>query len=344
MKPADDAEPTEERVTEPAKGPEAKNAAEESDKSAESAVAADSLDDSEEPETFKLKPRKGKHAKEEKEEDADGATAVEPPRRSSAPPDEDTPPWDRAPRPRNAVIGILVTVALLGAAGLIGWAMLRPSLDDGSSGAVSDPTGPCELRTVDEMPGGGGIPAVEGIPERSTVVITTNLGQVTVLLFGDLAPCGVASFTHLASQGFYNSATCPSMTSALTEPTLVLRCGMPTEQGGPGYRVRGEHPFSETAVVDALALVNDESGRSGAEFALVRGQSVPTNNLTVIGQVIDGFGVLDSITAQAGAASYAGAPPLPVTVLTVTVQGGPAPSGGASSGLPGGPGFPGLPS
>lgn len=328
MKPADDAEPTEEPVNKPETG--------DGEEKPDDSSASDAPDESAEPETFKLKPRKAKHAKESDEE---------PPRRSSAPPDEDTPPWDRAPRPRNAVIGILVTVALLGAAGLIGWALLRPSLEDGASGVVGDPTGPCELRTVDEMPGGGGVPAVEGIPERSTVVITTNLGQVTVMLFGDLAPCGVASFTHLARQGFYNSASCPSMTSALTEPTLVLRCGMPTEQGGPGYRVRGEHPFSETAVVDALALVNDESGRSGAEFALVRGQSVPTNNLTVIGQVIDGFSVLDSITAQAGAASYAGAPPLPVTVLTVTVQGGPGggPSGDASSGLPG-PGFPGLPS
>ncbi|MEV0647959.1 peptidylprolyl isomerase [Phytomonospora sp. NPDC050363] len=266
--------------------------------------------------------------------------AEEPPRRS-APPQEDTPPWDSPGRPRNAVIGILLTVALLGAAGLIGWAMLRPSIEDGSTGAVSDPSGPCELRTVDEMPGDGGVPAVEGIPERSTAVLTTNLGQVTVMLFGDLAPCGVASFTHLSRQGSYNSATCPSMTSALTEPTLILRCGIPTDQGGPGYRVRGEHPFADTAVVDALALVNDADGRSGAEFALIRGQSVPTNNLTVIGQVIDGFGVLDSITAQGGAASYAGPPPMPVTVLTVTVLGGPpGPSSSSGSGLPGLPSGP----
>jgi len=343
VKPADDAEPTEE----PVKEPEAKNAGEESDKSATSDPTAESPDESPDEDDKApglLKPRKAMDAesKGSKGRHAEDESADEPPRRSSAPPDEDTPPWDRAPNPRNAVIGILVTIGLLGAAGLIGWALLRPSLEDGSSGAVGDPSGPCELRAVDEMPGGGGVPAAEGVPERSTVIITTNLGQITVMLFGDLAPCGVASFTHLARQGFYNSNPCPSMTSALTEPTLVLRCGMPTDQGGPGYRVRGEHPFSDTAVVDALALVNDESGRSGAEFALVRGQSVPTNNLTVIGQVIDGFSVLDSITAQGGAASYAGAPPLPVTVLTVTVQGGPGgPSSGPSSGFPG---FPGLPS
>ena len=289
-------------------------------------------------------------AEDEAEPDS-GAEAAEPPKRyrSELEFDAPTPPWEDPGKPRNAIIGGLVVLALLGVVALVGWVLFRPSGEEGPSGAVGEPNGPCEIRTVDEAPGGAGIPATEGVAPRSTVVVTTNLGPITVLLFGDLAPCGVASFTNLARTGFYNSAACPSMASSPTEPTLVLRCGTPAKEGGPGYRVRGEHPFSNTAVVDALALVNDDSGRSGAEFAFVRGQSVPTNSMTVIGQVIDGFTVLDSITARAGTAAFQGPPPLPVTVLAVTVAPGTVlnpsgmPTGVPGSGLPGLPGTSGLP-
>ncbi|HEY1178665.1 MAG TPA: hypothetical protein VGF17_21120, partial [Phytomonospora sp.] len=60
VKPADDAEPTEE----PVKKPETGDGEEKPDNSSES----DAPDESAEPETFKLKPRKAKHAKESDEE------------------------------------------------------------------------------------------------------------------------------------------------------------------------------------------------------------------------------------------------------------------------------------
>lgn len=283
----------------------------------------------------------------------EAAREREEPRRSAPPPiPADAPPWESPGRPRNAIIGMIIVVALLGAAALVGWVLFKPTAPDGPSGAVGEATGPCELRTVDELPGGGGEPVFGQTPQRQTVVITTNVGTVTALLFGDLAPCGVASFDNLAARGYYTAKPCPEMTTALTEPTLVLRCGEPAGQGGPGYRVRAEHPFSDAPVADALALVNDERGLAGGEFAFVRGQSLPTNNLTVIGQVIDGFAVLDSIGASGGGQNYAGPPLQPVSILSVTVQsalnpsgfppGSPPPSGGLSPGTSPRPSSPGV--
>ncbi|GLZ81127.1 hypothetical protein Afil01_59340 [Actinorhabdospora filicis] len=285
------------------------------------------------------------------EDEAAREAAREAPRRSSPPPiPADAPPWESPGRPRNAIIGMIIVVALLGTAALVGWVLFKPSAEDGPSGALGEATGPCELRTVDELPGGGGEPVFGQTPQRQTVVVQTNLGTVTALLFGDLAPCGTASFANLAARGYYSAKACPDMTTAVTEPTLVLRCGEAAGQGGPGYRVRGEHPFSDQPVADALALVNDTHGLSGGEFAFVRGQSIPTNNLTVIGQVIDGFAVLDSIAAGGGGQAYAGPPPQPVTILAVTVQsalspsglpaGSPPPSGSLSPGTSPRPGSP----
>lgn len=242
----------------------------------------------------------------------------EEPRRSSPPIATDAPPWESPGRPRNAIIGMVLVLALLGVAGLVGWVLFKPTADE-PTGAVGEASGPCDMRTVDELPGGGGEPVFGQAPPRQTVTIVTNLGNVTAMLFGDLAPCGVTSFANLAARSYYTSKACPEMTTAMTEPTLVLRCGEPAGQGGPGYRVRGEHPFADAPVVDALALVNDERGLSGGEFAFVRGQSIPTNNLTVIGQVIDGFGILDSIAATGGGQTFTGAPPQPITILSVTV-------------------------
>ncbi|GAA2527287.1 peptidylprolyl isomerase [Pilimelia columellifera] len=62
-----------------------------------------------------------------------------------------------------------------------------------------------------------------------TMTLSTNFGDVDIVMDRALAPCTVASFTHLASKNFFNDTKCHRMFPGM------LQCGDPSAKG-PGYR------------------------------------------------------------------------------------------------------------
>nr|BFF22780.1 hypothetical protein GCM10025732_07450 [Glycomyces mayteni] len=154
-------------------------------------------------------------------------------------------------------------------------------------------------------------------PERSLAVVQTNYGEIAVMLWGDLAPCGVDAFTHLAEAGFYANHECDRLTTQAVDPTAVLRCGSPgadpesDDSYGPGWRFQAETGMAGNDVADVLALVTDDRGRAGSAFALIRGAAVPTAGVSVIGGIVDGFEVLDDIAALSETVESDGPRPCP---------------------------------
>ncbi|HZE40770.1 MAG TPA: peptidylprolyl isomerase [Stackebrandtia sp.] len=293
------------------------------------------------------------------EPDVRAATPDEDPPRAS-PSDADDPygpepAWLQGGSGRRSLWGIGLTLVLLIGVGAVGWWLFAP---DGSAASQDKPGHgkACQLTAHDDSASVPQPDKLGSAPDRQTATVETNFGTVTVLLFGDVSPCGVSGFAYLAKQGFYKNNSCYRITTRQEDPTVTLRCGDPTGtgKGGPGFRYRAEDAFNGRSGRDYVALINNSTGQAGSAFAFIRGESKPTAYLSVIGEVIAGHEVLDQIGAAMGNTEYDDKPPVPVTISKITFSKGtvtmpPSDSGtgtvpGGTGSTNGGSGQPGSPS
>lgn len=129
-----------------------------------------------------------------------------------------------------------------------------------------------------------------------TAVITTSCGDITIELDPSSAPENVNSFVFLAREGFYDGTI---MHRLIEEFALYGGDPEATGQGGPGYTVLDEFPDSDfvyergTVATFRSALANS----GGSQFFIVTGDQgeVLAPQFSVIGQVTDGFDVIDRI-------------------------------------------------
>lgn len=185
-------------------------------------------------------------------------------------------------------------------------------------------------------------------PRRGTaeVTITTDTGDIPMVLDREGAPCNVASFIGLAEQGFFDDTECHRLTVAdETSKLSVLQCGDPTGTGqsGPGYTVVDEPPTDLAAVEDGtgmsvyprgtIAMAKAQTPNSaGSQFFLVYKDSELPSEYTVMGTISEsGLTVLDKIAAGGTKSKDASSPdsqkPKNVPeIVTVSV--------GAQEGLP----------
>lgn len=251
-----------------------------------------------------------------------------------------TAPWQREGTGswKRGLAGLGAVVLTAGSIAAVTWLAFR---DDGGEGAETGEViaEQCTVTEADDA-GQGADPMEAGTPaERSLATVQTNYGEIVVLLWGDLAPCGVQAFTHLSQTAFYASHECDRLTTQTVAPTAILRCGSPgsetdpeatedtaaeeseTEESyGPGWRFQAETGMAGNDVSDVLALITDDQGRAGSSFALIRGAAVPTPGVSVIGGIVDGYEVLDQIAALTPTVDYDGAPPVPVEIWGVTIS------------------------
>jgi len=190
----------------------------------------------------------------------------------------------------------------------------RPTVDgsDGTCDFTSDGTGTVGTPPT-EVPASG----------QATLVMTTNVGPITLTLDQAKAPCASASFVYLTQQKFFDGTPCHRETDS--EGLKVLQCGDPTGTGtgGPGYTFPTQVTGSETYPRGTLAMANSGQGTDGSQFFLVFGDSQLPANYTVVGTIDDGgLGVLDTIAANGNNGANGagdGAPNQPVTITTMTL-------------------------
>ena len=124
-----------------------------------------------------------------------------------------------------------------------------------------------------------------------------DYGAMKVELFGQDAPRNVENVTGLAESGFYNGLTLHRLI-----PGFMIQGGDPNGDGtgGPGYTVPAEikrkHERGALAMARQGDNVNPEKRSSGSQFYIC---FLPTPQLdgqyTVIGQLVEGWEVLDSL-------------------------------------------------
>lgn len=250
----------------------------------------------------------------------------------------------RAERARKrrifTIIGAAVAVVVVVAAAVTAFVLTRDSDTETASDTTTAspttsapaPAGPGGLPAFAAPAGLGencqypatGEPAKEVNPPRSGKVPTepaqvsasmsTNRGNIGLMLDNGKSPCTVNSFASLAQQGYFNDTPCHRLTTS--ESLSVLQCGDPTGQGtgGPGYQFANEYPTSQYQPDDpklmqpvtyprgTLAMANAGANTNGSQFFLVYQDSQLPPNYTVFGTIDEtGLATLDKI-AEAGVA------------------------------------------
>ena len=135
-------------------------------------------------------------------------------------------------------------------------------------------------------------------------IIHTNLGDITLKFFPDVAPNHVNNFIELAKKGFYNGTTFHRVI-----PRFVIQGGDPNSKnpdrskhgmGGPGYQVKAE--FNKKAHRrGTLSMARSAHPDSAGSQFFICVADVPSldGQYTVFGEVVKGIEVVDKIVSQA---------------------------------------------
>jgi len=147
-------------------------------------------------------------------------------------------------------------------------------------------------------------------PDKDYVAtIRTERGDIVIELYADQVPVNVNSFVFLAQEGWYDGVTFHRVI-----PGFVAQAGDPTGSGmgSPGYRCDDE--IVPTLTYDEAGVVGMASGGPGTSSIgsqfFITYDALPQldGNYTIIGRVIEGMDIVESITPR-DPSQGAGLPP-----------------------------------
>lgn len=143
--------------------------------------------------------------------------------------------------------------------------------------------------------------ATNTIKKMTTVTMTTNMGAITLELFGELKPRTVKNFTKLAKEGFYNGTRFHRVIKG-----FMIQGGDPLSKdtskmnmwgtGDPGYKFADELSTENKNVIGTIAMANSGPNTNGSQFFI----NTANNNFldtkhTVFGKVTAGMDVISKI-------------------------------------------------
>jgi peptidyl-prolyl cis-trans isomerase B (cyclophilin B) len=155
----------------------------------------------------------------------------------------------------------------------------------------------------------------EKIPDKSiaedkdwNATITTNLGDIKVVLNGSKAPQSVSSFIQLSRDNWWSqgNATCPRLTTGASFG--LLQCGAPNgdQAGDPGYtfgpieNAPEDNKYPKGTI--AMARTSNNPSSQGSQFFIVyKDTNIPADTVggyTVFGTVTDGLDVVTNLAEQ----------------------------------------------
>jgi peptidylprolyl isomerase len=153
------------------------------------------------------------------------------------------------------------------------------------------------------------------------VVLHTNLGDIKLKMFPDIAPKTVENFTTHTNNGYYNGVIFHRVIK-----NFMIQCGDPTGTGAGGESIWGqpfEDEFKPNVVFNKsgiLAMANRGRHTNGSQFFIT---TVPTPHLngghTIFGEVADGAS-MDVVRRIEGAATdYYDKPTAVIKIVTAEV-------------------------
>lgn len=167
-------------------------------------------------------------------------------------------------------------------------------------------------------------PPTEDVSGTWTGRIETNCGVLEVELYAGKAPATVASFGHLATEGYWENSPCHRLT---TQGIYVLQCGDPTGtgRGTPGYAFGIENAPEDGKYPPgtlAMARAQDPNSNGGQFFIVYQDTELPVEGggYSIFGRVTGGMDIVDRVAEQGVDGGGAdGIPAAPISILSVEV-------------------------
>jgi cyclophilin family peptidyl-prolyl cis-trans isomerase len=138
-------------------------------------------------------------------------------------------------------------------------------------------------------------PGAFSTPFRGGVQTVTNIGDMTFMLFRDIAPHTVDVIQGLTAGGLYTSNTIFHRVI----PGFVIQGGDPDTNGLGGPVFRFDDEFNPSAIFSGsgqLAMANSGKNTDGSQFFVTQGpQRFLDFGYTLFGQLLRGFNVLTNV-------------------------------------------------
>lgn len=156
------------------------------------------------------------------------------------------------------------------------------------------------------------------VSKTYTALLTTSVGEITIVLHADKTPITVNNFVYLANNDFYDGTIFHRIIKG-----FMIQGGDPTGTGtgSPGYRFDDE-PFEGQYTRGIVAMANSGPNTNGSQFFIMHGDtSLPTNYI-IFGEVTSGLDTVDKIATAKVATSLGGEqskPSSPVTIKSVVI-------------------------
>ncbi|HOP66385.1 MAG TPA: peptidylprolyl isomerase [Methanoregulaceae archaeon] len=129
-------------------------------------------------------------------------------------------------------------------------------------------------------------------PAGKHVVLETNMGNITIELYGDM-PVTAGNFESLVGKGYYDGVIFHRVIGG-----FMIQGGDPTGtgRGGPGYTIKDEFTPENKNDRGTISMANAGPNTGGSQFFI----NLVNNNFLddrhpVFGRVIDGMDVVDKI-------------------------------------------------
>lgn len=150
-----------------------------------------------------------------------------------------------------------------------------------------------------------------------TVVLHTEVGDITIELNAKQTPITANNFVTLAKKGFYDGTIFHR-----TIPGFMIQGGDPTGTGtgGPGYQFADE-PFEGEYTRGTVAMANAGPDTNGSQFFIMHKDTPLPPNYTIFGKVVDGMDVVDKIaTAPTKPGGEGSSPVAPIKITKADVS------------------------
>lgn len=139
-------------------------------------------------------------------------------------------------------------------------------------------------------------PVDQGLTADSTAIatISTSCGDIVIELATAESPETVNSFVFLAGEGYFDGSA-----SHRVVPGFVMQAGDPTATGtgGPGYVIPDEFPEGDGVYErGVVAMANAGAGTTGSQFFVVSSDAGLPPQFNILGRVIEGMDVVDTIS------------------------------------------------
>lgn len=129
-------------------------------------------------------------------------------------------------------------------------------------------------------------------PAGKHVVLETNMGNITIELYGDM-PVTAGNFESLVGKGYYDGVIFHRVIGG-----FMIQGGDPTGtgRGGPGYTIKDEFTPENRNDRGTISMANAGPNTGGSQFFI----NLVNNNFLddrhpVFGRVIDGMDIVDKI-------------------------------------------------